>query len=195
MWTHPKRLFLSKLVASPSCPALSPRGSSPVPTLPAPPFKQPNPTPPPTAAPPWPDPSSGTSLLGLGVVVGSAGLLQLCADVVLIQFPRVTDHELLGKVLHREKRRSEKIREDQRRPALPERIYMRTLKANRTLLEHTLWPHVYFSPLSPAVNPRQLSLKSSKNMKLRLWNSGTTLMEMSKIILAIAHIIHMTCWQ
>lgn len=119
MWTHPKRLFLSKLVQlpvtvylslvpSPSCPALSPRGSSPVPTLPAPPFRQPKPTPPPTAAPPWPDPSSGTSLLGLGVVVGSAGLLQLCADVVLIQFPRVTDHELLGKVLHREKRRSEK---------------------------------------------------------------------------------------
>lgn len=67
MWTHSKRLFLSKLVQlpvtvylslvpSPSCPALSPRGSSPVPTLPTPPFRQPNPTPPPTAAPPWPRP-------------------------------------------------------------------------------------------------------------------------------------------
>lgn len=48
----------------------------------------------------------GTSLLSLRVVIGSARFLQLRADVVLIQFSWVTEHELLGKVLHRHRRRA-----------------------------------------------------------------------------------------
>lgn len=48
----------------------------------------------------------GTSLLGLRVVIGSARFLQLRADVVLIQFSQVTEHELLGKVLHKHRRRA-----------------------------------------------------------------------------------------
>lgn len=38
-------------------------------------------------------------LLGLSVVVGAARLLQLRADVLLIQLPQVADHELLGEGL------------------------------------------------------------------------------------------------
>ena len=41
----------------------------------------------------------GTFLLDLSVIIGSTRLLQLPADVVLVQFPQVTKCELLGKVL------------------------------------------------------------------------------------------------
>ena len=100
-------------VTSPSCHALSPRGSSPAPTLPTPTYSNPaktlpHPDPLPLHTPPTPTPTlpveCGTSLLGLSIVVGSTGLLQLRADVVLVQFPQVTDHELLSKVLQKQNR-------------------------------------------------------------------------------------------
>ena len=66
------------------------------------PDPHPHPHPKKQSTPPRPLPvDHGTSLLGLSVVVGSARFLQLGADAVLIQFPRVTNHELLGKVLRK----------------------------------------------------------------------------------------------
>lgn len=82
-------------VAPPSCLTLS----SPPPIPPRVTWTR---TPPPTLPV-----DRGTSLLSLRVVIGSARFLQLRADVVLIQLSQVTEHELLGKVLHKHRRRAD----------------------------------------------------------------------------------------